>query len=150
MEDREFFINIISICVNSFLSLCAISVSIFVFQKTKSDNKANLESAILENIQNTKTALDNAMFEWSKLKKKDRNELKVDSLIESYLTCLNYGCFFAKCKKIDIKRFKAMFYFDVKNSCEKEVFWDIIKPNPQAYSSLVEAYSEWNKCATSE
>jgi hypothetical protein len=108
-------------------------VAIISWKSSKSINKINIESAAFSMLNNSKIALDNAIF-------KGKDITKIKPLMEDYLTVFNYACSLFKLKRRSGKRFRTLYSLDIKNIFKSEVFMEILNSDPDNYVYLRKAH----------
>lgn len=161
-----------SVFVDIINGAITIALTIVLIVISKKNNTCNIEISMFENIHTAKINLDNALFDLSKYKRDEEkgkisniknskngtfigkakaSKIKlnhkpcINQLIEDYLNAIGVACILYSNNNVNKKRFKKMYYDDIKNIINNSTYEMIYKNESQAYRSIIVVYHEWNK-----
>lgn len=104
------------------VSIFSLVVSVIAFYSVRKQNMLNIESSAFSMVMSAQSAIAENLYD------KD-NSADVNSLIEIYLSNLNYASSLYFNKEINRKRFLSLFKSDIYNVFKLESFLKILNDN---------------------
>ena len=118
------------------ISVIALIVSIFTWYKSNKKNNAQIEIEVKKLIDEKKKAVVEL--------EQDKNKI-IDYMIEEELNAYDKACALYIDKKVDKKRFKKDYYYEINNLFDNNIIIEVGKLNNEncKYNSLKKVYKDW-------
>ena len=124
-------------------------ITFFVYRYTKKQSDAQMEIAVREMISSARSNLRQIIITDTSVKEALLNEAKAKEALlneakEELLNAYDEACAKYIDKKIDKKRFKRMYYGEIKNIVKDNEFQKMINWPKSKFPHIVKICQEWN------
>lgn len=124
-------------------------ITFFVYRYTKKQSDAQMEIAVREMISSARSNLRQIIITDTSVKEALLNEAKAKEALlneakEELLNAYDEACAKYIDKKIDKKRFKRMYYGEIKNIVKDNEFQKMINWPKSKFPHIVKIFQEWN------
>ncbi len=118
------------------ISILSFILSLFTLYITNQKNNAQVELEIKKMIDEKKQKIN-----------KQTKDLKINNLIEEELNAYDKACALYLDRKVDKKRFKKDYYYEICEIFENKNMQNVGKLNDKncKYNNIVEVYNEWKE-----
>lgn len=124
-------------------------ITFFVYRYTKKQSDAQMEIAVREMISSARSNLRQIIITDTSVKEALLNEAKAKEALlneakEELLNAYDEACAKYIDKKIDKKRFKRMYYGEIKNIVKDNEFQKMINWPKSKFPHIVQVHQEWD------